>query len=104
MVNNYLMIQNNVVTNICEWDGNTEEWQPPANATMLLQNQTPAMIWQAIYDGVTFVDWVLIEVIGAADIGFSWNGSVATTNEPKPQSPTPPADELQPSTTGTQTI
>lgn len=84
---NYLMIQNNVVTNICLWDGSTEEWQPPINATMLLLGETPAMVWEAIYDGVVFVDWVLEEKIGMAEIGFLWDGNVATTNQPKPNPP-----------------
>jgi hypothetical protein len=43
-------------------------------------------------------DWILVEEIGAGQINFTWNGTVCTTNEPKPQSLTNntplPADEV----------
>ena len=29
-------------------------------------------------------DFVLSEVMGAGDIGFTWNGTVCTTNQTKP--------------------
>lgn len=91
---NYLVVENNVVTNIVVWDGNTQEWQPPADATMLVQATTPAMVWE--YDATTKT-YVLTEVIGAGAIGFTWNGSVLTTNQPQPIVP------AQPKTTGTTT-
>jgi len=79
----------NVVENICLWDGNTNTWQPPANTTMLVQSTTPAMIWQpVVVDGVT-TDYILVESIGSGGIGFTWNGTVVTTNQPKPAIPTP---------------
>ena len=81
---NYLMIQENVVTNICLWNGNTQTWQPPANATMLVQATTPTKIWEL---NAEKTDYVLTDSVGAADIGFTWNGLVATTNQPKPAAP-----------------
>ena len=75
------MIQENVVTNVCVWDGDINTWTPPADATMLIQATTPAMVWQLNADKT---DWVLTEVIGSGAIGFSWDGSVVTTNQPKP--------------------
>jgi hypothetical protein len=75
---NYLQIQNDVVTNIVIWDGGSD-WTPPADATMLVQATTPAMTWQ--WNGT---DWVLTEVVGAGSIGFTWDGSILTTNQPKP--------------------
>ena len=79
---NYLEIQSNVVTNIVVWDGDTNTWQPPADATMLVQATTPAMVWQ--WNGTA---WVLTEKIGQSSIGFTWNGTVLTTNQPEPTVP-----------------
>lgn len=93
---NYLMINEstNVVDNICLWDGNVETWQPPANYLMLVQATTPTMIWVLNSDKT---DWILGEKLGESAIGFTWNGSVLTTNEPKPNPP-----QAQPVTEGTQ--
>ena len=90
---NYLIVENNVVTNNVMWDGNTQDWTPPAGSIQLVQSTTPAMLWD--WNGTA---WALVELIGAGQIGFTWNGTVLTTNEPEP--PTP----VQPKTIGTQTI
>jgi hypothetical protein len=81
---NYLIIENNVVTNVCLWDENTQTWTPPNDATMLIQAVTSSMIWEAVYTNNKLTDWNLVEQIGAGQIGFTWNGTVLTTNEPKP--------------------
>lgn len=78
MINN----STNVVDNVCEWDGNTDTWQPPQDYTMLVQATTPAMIWTLNSDST---DYVLVEQMDEAQIGFTWDGTVCTTNEPKPQ-------------------
>lgn len=94
MINmDYLMIQNNLVTNCVVWDGNLETWTPPDDALMLPQETTPAMVW-VLVDG----DYELQSQIGQAQIGFAWNGTECVTNEPKPTQPT------QPITTGTQEL
>lgn len=93
---NYLIIENNVVTNNVVWDGNTETWQPPAGSIQLIDATTPALVWILNADKS---DWVLNEQMGAGDIGFTWNGSVLTTNEPKPEPPKP-----QPVADGLQTL
>lgn len=98
MTQNYLVIENNTVTNVCIWDGNPSTWTPPKDATMLVQATTPAMVWDLNTDKT---DWVLTEVIGQGQIGFAWNGTVCITNEPKPQNP-PVAN--QPITSGTQDV
>lgn len=90
---NYLMIQENVVTNVCVWDGDTTQWQPPQDATMLIQETTATKIW-----GLVNQEYVLVDSIGNADIGFTWDGTVATTNQPQPESP------VQPVLSGTQTL
>jgi hypothetical protein len=90
----YLQIENNVVTNNVLWDGDTTNWQPPSDATMLVQADTNAMVWQLNDEKTAFV---LVEVIGAGQIGFTWDGTVLTTNDPQPSIP------VQPTTTGTQT-
>ena len=93
MEQNYLQIQNNVVTNVVVWDGGSD-WTPPSNATMLIQATTNAKIW-ILNSAKTAYE--LIEVMGAGQIGFIWDGTVLTTNEPQPNPP------IQPVTTGTQT-
>ena len=94
------MIQENVVTNICFWDGDTNTWQPPQDATMLVQETTPTKIWQ-LNSGKT--DYVLVDSVGNADIGFTWDGTYCTTNEPKPEINQTPS-ETQPNSSGTQTL
>ena len=82
---NYLMVQNNVVTNLVLWDGNVNTWTPPANATMLVELETPAYVWAS--DKQNPPSWILIEEIGAGDIGYTWDGTALTTNQPKPTEP-----------------
>ena len=82
-VQQYLQIENNVVTNIVLWDGEPT-WIPPMDATMLVQLTIPAMIWVANSTGT---EYVLTEVMGVGGIGFTWDGTVVTTNEPKPTVP-----------------
>ena len=94
---NYLIIESNVVTNVCVWNGDTSIWTPPAGSIAIVQSTIPAMIWAWDKDA-TPPGYVLVEQMGAGDIGFTWDGTVCTTNQPKP--PTP----VQPITTGTTTI
>ena len=77
----YLIIENNVVTNKVVWDGETD-WTPPAGSIQLPQATTPAMLWE-----INNSAYVLTEVVGAGDIGFTWNGTVLTTNDPQPPNP-----------------
>ena len=92
---NYFVVENNAVTNLVVWDGNTQDWQPPTDATMLVQATTPAMVWEL--NNLLPPTYELVEVIGAGGIGFTWNGTVLTTNQPQPANP------IQPVTTGTKT-
>jgi hypothetical protein len=85
---NYLIIESNVVTNSVLWDGNPDTWQPPAGSIQVVDATTPAMVWNAVLVDSKITDWVLVEQLGAGTIGFTWNGSVLTTNEPKPPIPT----------------
>lgn len=95
----YLEVNNssNIVVNTVMWNGGSE-WIPPADSTMLVQATTPAMVWEL--NTATPPVYVLTEVIGAGQIGFTWNGSVLTTNQPQPQNP---VEVNQPTTTGTTT-
>ena len=77
---NYLIIENNIVTNIVVWDGGPD-WIPPTDSIQLVQSTTPAMVWILNSDKT---DFVLSEVVGVAEIGFTWNGTVCTTNQTKP--------------------
>jgi hypothetical protein len=90
---NYLIIESNVVTNICVWDGDTTIWTPPTGSIALIQATTPSKIWQ--YDKVTNT-FILTEQLGFGSIGFTWDGSFCITNEPQPKPPEP-----QPVTEGT---
>jgi hypothetical protein len=80
-VQNYLIIEFNVVTNICLWDGDTTKWTPPKGSIALIQANTIAMVWQLNSDKT---DWILVEQLGQGQIGFTWNGTVLTTDQPKP--------------------
>ena len=81
---NYLVIEENVVTNIVLWDGNTNTWAPSVNATMLVQATTPTKIWDV---DSAVKDYVLVDSVGNANIGFTYNGSFCSTNEQKPDAP-----------------
>jgi hypothetical protein len=83
----YLIIEANVVTNNVLWDGNPATWQPPVDSVQVVDATTPAMVWQPVLVDSKVTDWVLEEQLGAGDIGFTWNGSVLTTNQPKPSIP-----------------
>ena len=78
----YLVIQNSVVTNVVLWSGDVQEWAPPSDATMLLRDEVTALVWQAT--GSTADDWELREVLGAGGVGFTWDGSILTTDQLKP--------------------
>ena len=84
---NYLIIENNVVTNVVWWNGDTSQWTPPAGSIALVQTNTPAMTWGAVVVDKKITDWVLQENIGAGTIGFTWDGTNCITNEPKPEIP-----------------
>lgn len=96
---NYLIIEQNVVINIVVWDGDTTQWTPPQGSVALPQATTPAMVWELVSGQAQYT---LVEVVGVGDIGFTWDGSVLTTNQPQPQPPKPAPN--QPTTSGTQTI
>lgn len=91
---NYLIIEQNIVTNIVVWNGDTTQWTPPQGSIALVQATTSAMVWAS--NGLVPPEWVLTETMGDGAIGFTWDGTVLTTNEPKPPKP--------PSTEGVQTL
>jgi len=82
---NYLIVENNVVVNAVVWNGDTSQWTPPLGSIALIQATTPALIWKL---NAEQTDTELVEMLGAGDIGFTWDGSVLTTNQPKPETPT----------------
>lgn len=99
-VQNYCMvnIETNVCDNICIWDGDPNTWTPPAIYLMLVQATTPSKVWVLNQDKT---DYELVVVDGQGQIGFTWDGTYLTTNQPKPPLPTP-AD--QPAVEGAQTV
>jgi hypothetical protein len=80
---NYLIIENNVVNNIVVWNGDTSQWTPPAGSIALVQATTPAMVWVFDYTTTPYTA-TLEEVMGEGSIGFTWDGTVLTTNQPQP--------------------
>lgn len=96
-IQQYLIIEENVVTNIVLWNGDISTWTPPQGSIALVQANTPALVWEPVIVDNKLSDWVLGEQLGVGNIGFTWNGTVCTTNEPKPEIP------VQPTTTGTET-
>lgn len=86
----YLIIESNVVVNNVSWNGDTNTWTPPVGSIAIVKATTPAMIWEPIIVDNKITDWVLTQVMGAGQIGFTWDGSVVTTNEPKPEIPVQP--------------
>ena len=82
---NYLVIKENVVTDIVVWDGNVATWTPPTGTIALAQESTPTKIWRRTED---FNDYELVDSTGDACIGFTYDGSACVTNETKPEVPT----------------
>jgi hypothetical protein len=97
---NYLAVNKatNVVDNVTVWDGDTQTWTPPESHLFLVQATTNAKVWELNAEGV---DYDLVVVQGVGGIGFTWDGSVLTTNEPKPTIEPAPN---QPSANGVQEI
>jgi len=78
---NYLIIEANIVVNICVWNGDTSQWTPPSGSIALVQATTPAMIWEL---NTAKTDYELTEIMGAGGMGFIWDGTAVTTNQTKP--------------------
>lgn len=74
------------------WDGNLDTWQPPAGYILLERDITPILVWK-LDKNVTPNEYVLSEEMIsdnmsiASFLGSVWNGSVLTTNQPKPELP-----------------
>jgi hypothetical protein len=83
-IQSYLVVNQttNIVDDVVVWDGNTETWTPPANCLMLIQATTPALIWDS---NENYTIFTLKEQMGAGQIGFTWDGTVLTTNQIKPK-------------------
>ena len=82
---NYLIIEENIVTNIVDWDGNANIWMPPSGSIYLEQSTISAMVWTPVIVDNQITDWILTKQIGVGQIGFIWDGTVLTTNQPKPE-------------------
>lgn len=48
----YALIKDGIVENVCEWDGNTATWSPPAGVTAVLASDACGPGWT--YDGSSF--------------------------------------------------
>ena len=94
MTQNYLIIEDDVVTNVVVWDGGSE-WTPPVDSIQLVQADITSKIWVLNADKT---DYELVEVQGAGTLGYTWDGLVLITNAPKPTIP------VQPTTSGTTTV
>lgn len=84
MEQNYFMVNElTVVDNLIVWNGDSDTWQPPVGYTMLVEATTPAMNWE-LDESLTPPDYGLRK-IGLGDIGYTWDGTVLMTNQPKPE-------------------
>jgi hypothetical protein len=83
---NYLIIENNIVTNVVVWDGDINTWIPPTDSIQLIQSTISALIWVL---NTNRTEYVLTEQLGIGQIGFTWNGLILTTNLPQPPAPKP---------------
>lgn len=87
----YLLINEttNIVENVLIWNGDTQIWSPPQGYIALPLATTPALIWIPVIDLTTkkTTDWELQENIGCGGVGFTWDGTNAITNQPKPAIP-----------------
>lgn len=95
-IKNYLLVQNNVVTDIVAWDGNTETWTPPEDAVLLVLSDTLSRTWILNADKTAYV---LEDIVGWGSIGYTWDGTMVITNQLVP----PAIDLSEITTTGTQT-
>lgn len=82
----YLVIENNIVTNRVVYD-NASNWTAPEGSTLLIQEDTEALIWKPIFINEVITDFELSAELGMADIGFTWDGTFCKTNHPKPVIP-----------------
>jgi hypothetical protein len=79
---NYLIIEDNIVTNVCLWDGDVNKWTPPNNAIVLEQETTPSRIWSLVNS-----EYELLDTVGDGAIGFTYDGTRCITHEEKPENP-----------------
>ena len=94
---NYLIIQDNVVTNVVMWNGDTTQWVPPADSIFIPQASTPTKVW--VYSE-QLNEFVLEEQLGMGAVGFTWDGQSVTTNMEKPEiGPLPVISAKIPTTT-----
>lgn len=91
----YLTVENNVVTDMVTWDGDTNVWYPPENVLLLPLLTTLARTWVLNSDNT---EYVLEDIIGRGSIGYTWDGTILTTNQTEP----PPINASEITTTGTQ--
>lgn len=80
-VQNYLIIENDIVTNIVMWDGDTKSWMPPADSITKIKDEVPAKVWRF---NPEISDFEIQTIIGASSIGFTWDGTYTNTNREKP--------------------
>jgi hypothetical protein len=98
----YLVVNQstNIVENKITYDGVSPLEIP--GYILIKDENTPSYVWEFNND-----DFILTKVNGGADIGFTWDGTAFTTNQPKLQSRAKAIVEAannQPIATGTQTL
>jgi len=81
-IQNYFVIDK--TTNICVNKIVCDDKLLPVipNSLLIPADSTPAKVWQWVND-----EWVLGEVVGAGDMGDTWDGTYLITNKPKPKNP-----------------
>ena len=82
-VQSYFLINttSNIVENTIDWNGE-DTWAVPDGYILVLRDAIPAKIWMPNEETLNFD---LVTVLGAGDIGFLWNGNELMTNQAQPE-------------------
>lgn len=89
-VETYLVIDTIKNPKVCDdaimWDG-VSNWPVPTDHILVKQATTPALNWGV---NSTSTQWILVESVGTGGIGYTWDGTRLTTNQPMPTTPPTP--------------
>ena len=100
----YCMV--NKDTNICDnvvvWNGDVQQWQPPSNYLMLIQENTLTKNW--IWNR-ELLEWQAFpDSVNDGGIGDTWDGTYLTPPMPTEPPALPVVAQNQPTSTGTTTL
>jgi hypothetical protein len=84
----YLLINTQSNPQICDniilWNGDVNIWTPPSDHIALQRDEVYCLEWNWNASSNT---WILVENLGTGQMGYTWDGTKLTTNEPQPTEP-----------------